>query len=56
MAKLTASGYQGYVELPIAAGDKLYRVKVGRVKSKSEAEMLAARLKRSGYKVKICSD
>ena len=53
-AKLTAKGYHSYVELPLAAGDKLYRVKVGRVSSRDEAELLAAKLKRDGYKTKIC--
>ena len=55
-AKLIAHGYQSYVELPLAAGDKLYRVKVGRLQSKGEAESLAARLNRDGYKTKICDD
>lgn len=55
-AKLTARGYQSYVELPLAEGDKLYRVKVGRMKFRGEAENLAARLNRDGYKTKICDD
>ena len=55
-AKLTAKGYHSYVELPVAEGDRLYRVKIGRMISKSEADSLAARLSRDGYKTKICDD
>ena len=53
-AKLTAKGYHSYVELPVAEGDRLYRVKIGRMISKGEADNLAARLSRDGYKTKIC--
>jgi len=52
--KLNACGYESYVELPMGSGDKLYRVKVGRLNSKEEAETIAAKLRRDGYKTKIC--
>ena len=54
--RLSSAGYQSYVELPLTAGDRLYRVKVGRFKSKGEAESLAAKMNRDGYKTKICDD
>ena len=55
-AKLTAKGYESYVERPLATGDKLYRVKVGRFRARDEAGNIAARLNRDGYKTKICDD
>ena len=55
-AKLNKSGYKSYVELPAVAGDRLYRVKVGRMNTKAEAEGLAAKLKRDGYNTKICDE
>jgi tetratricopeptide (TPR) repeat protein len=55
-AKLAQCGYQSYVELPLASGDKLYRVKVGRGKTKGETENIAAKLNKDGYKTKICDD
>ena len=55
--KLAAKGYDSYVDAPTTSGgDKLYRVKVGRLNSAEEARRLAARLKVSGYPTKICSD
>ncbi|MDD5136240.1 MAG: SPOR domain-containing protein, partial [Candidatus Omnitrophica bacterium] len=54
--KLTRIGYESYVELPFASGDNLYRVKVGRLKSKEEAENLAAILKKEGYRTKVCDE
>lgn len=54
--KLMGRGYDSFVELPVGSGDKLYRVKVSRGKSKEEAEIWASRLKRDGYFVKICSE
>lgn len=55
-SKLAASGYKSYVEVPVDAGDKLYRVKVGHPQSKGDAESLAAKLNREGYRTKICDD
>ncbi len=52
--KLTGRGYGSYVELPMGSGDKLYRVKVGRLNSKEEADTIAAKLRRDGYNTKIC--
>jgi len=54
VTKLIVGGYQGYVELPVNTGDKLYRVKIGHPKSRTEAETIAARLNRDGYKTNIC--
>ena len=52
--KLHRLGYESFVEIPAGRGDRLYRVKVGRLSSVTDAEDLAARLKKSGYKVKVC--
>ncbi|MFA5143766.1 MAG: SPOR domain-containing protein [Candidatus Omnitrophota bacterium] len=54
--KLTNTGYESYVELPLVSKDNLYRVKVGRLKTQEEAESLAARLKREGYRTKVCDE
>lgn len=53
--KLAGRGYESYVELPTGSGDKLYRVKVGRLDSQVEADAIAAKLRRDGYKTKICN-
>lgn len=55
-AKLKTAGYESYVEIPFAKGDKLYRVKVGRFKSRGEAAGTAAKLNRDGYRTKICDE
>lgn len=52
--KLISRGYKSYVELPMGSGDKLYRVKVGRLNSKEEADTIAAKLRRDGYKTTTC--
>jgi len=52
--KLSSTGFESRVEIPVAEHDKLYRVKVGRVSSRAEAEALQARLKAAGYATKIC--
>ena len=54
--ELRRKGYESYIEIPLGSNDKLYRVKVGRFDSRQPAEDLAGRLKRSGYKVKICGN
>ena len=56
MNKLIQEGFECYVEVPAGSGDKLYRVKAGRLQSMEGAESLAAKLKRKGYSTKICSD
>lgn len=52
--KLSKERYDSYIELPGSSGDKLYRVKVGRLPTQEEAQSLANRLKRDGYSIKIC--
>jgi tetratricopeptide (TPR) repeat protein len=52
--KLAASGYDSRIEIPVASGEKLYRVKVGRASSQAEAEALKVRLEAAGYTTKIC--
>lgn len=53
--KLSACGYESYIEIPVDSIDKLYRVKVGKLGSKEESERLAARLRASGYRTKTCT-
>lgn len=55
-SKLSAKGYDAYVESPAGQANKLYRVRVGRAKSKEESEKLAVRLKREGYPTKVCRE
>jgi cell division septation protein DedD len=52
--KLAASGYESHIEIPVSAGEKLYRVKAGKASSRPEAQALAARLNADGYATKIC--
>lgn len=54
--KLSKKGYDAYVETPAGAGNRFYRVKVGRCPSMQEAQDLASGLKKSGYSTKICTD
>lgn len=54
--KLSRSGYDSYLETPAGFGETLYRVKVGRLKSGEEANVLASRLNADGYRTKICND
>jgi len=50
--KLINKGYQAYIlQLP---GDKLYRVRVGKLSSRSDAGSLERRLKAAGYSTKVC--
>lgn len=52
--KLAAAGYESHIEIPVSAGEKLYRVKVGKASSRPEAQALAAKLNADGYTTKIC--
>ena len=52
--KLIACGYYAFVEETIDAGTKMYRVKVGKAKTRSEASRLETKLSREGYPTKIC--
>lgn len=54
--KLRAKGYDSYIDLPVAEHDNLYRVKVGKLQSRQDAENLANRLKRDGYRTAICAN
>ena len=53
---MSKEGYRSYIEVPIGSKDRLYRVKVGRFKSKDETDALASQLKAAGYNIKICAD
>lgn len=49
--RLVNKGYQAYIlQLP---GDGLYRVRVGKLSSRSEAGLLERRLKAAGYPTKV---
>jgi len=52
--KLSLEGFDSFVEIPAGSGDRLYRVKVGKLQTKDNAEALASLLKAKGYKTKIC--
>jgi len=52
-AKLISQGYDAYVQEAEANEAKIYRVKVGRLKSRSEAEQLESKLSKEGYPTKI---
>jgi tetratricopeptide (TPR) repeat protein len=54
--KLSRKGYESRVELPIDPKDKLYRVKVARLTSSREADILELKLKREGYPTRICRE
>ena len=54
--ELADSGYESYIEPPGGSGGKLYRVKAGKCGSKEDAEDLAAKLRKAGYSIKICSN
>ena len=55
-SKLSARHYEARVELPAGSSDKLYRVKVGRLSSREEAENLAVKLKRGGCPTRVCQE
>jgi cell division septation protein DedD len=49
MAKrLTARGYQAYVQAPADGGPSIFRVRVGSYSTRSEAEIVAAKLEKEG--------
>ncbi len=53
--KLISSGYPAYIEESVVAGgQKTYRVGVGKLKSRQEAEALNKKLVEEGYPTKIC--
>jgi tetratricopeptide (TPR) repeat protein len=52
--KLLKKGYESYIATIVRSGQTFYRVKVGRLKSKPEADALAAKLKADGHFVKVC--
>lgn len=54
--KLSREGFEAYVEIPAGSGDKLYRVKAGRLQSLQSADALESKLKARGYATKICPD
>lgn len=54
--KLARNGYEGYMEIPASHGEKLYRVRVGKLKTAEEVKSLERRLQAGGYRTKICSD
>ena len=56
VSKLSARHYDARVESPAGPSDSLYRVRVGRISSKEEAERLAMKLKREGYPTKVCQE
>lgn len=56
VSKLSARRYEARLESPAGASDKLYRVKVGRMSSKEDAERLAVKLKREGYSTRVCQE
>ncbi len=56
VSKLAARHYEARVESPVGLSDKLYRVKVGRISSKEEAERLAVKLKLEGYPIRVCQE
>jgi tetratricopeptide (TPR) repeat protein len=51
--KLTSQGYDAYVQEVDANLTKSYRVRVGRLKSRSETEQLEGKLSQDGYPTKI---
>lgn len=53
--KLSAAGYNGYVERYELGGDSIYRVRAGSFHSKDQALSLSTRLKKDGYRTHICS-
>jgi len=54
--QLSAQGYESRVEMPVGQQDRLYRVKIGNASSRGETEVLEMRLKRAGFKTKICDN
>lgn len=51
--KLTKKNYDAYIQEAVSGGKKSYRVKVGKLKSRSEAVQLESRLSSEGYPTKI---
>jgi len=54
--KLSAKGYEARVEISIDSRETFYRTKVGRYKSRYEAESAASALKKAGYSTRVCAD
>jgi len=52
--RLSRQGFEARVEMPAGDKDRLYRVKIGKFASRTEAEATAARLKKMKYGTKIC--
>jgi tRNA-2-methylthio-N6-dimethylallyladenosine synthase len=52
-SKLISKGYDAYIQEADADGKKIYRVKVGRLKSRAETIMLENKLSSEGYPTKI---
>lgn len=53
--KLSKQGLDSFVEIPVSSGDQLYRVKIGKYRSKEEAKSAALKLNRLGHSPKICT-
>lgn len=53
IAKLKAQGYEVYSVLCMLSDKKLCRVRIGKFKTRAEAESLKAKLEKDGYFVKI---
>ncbi len=51
--KLSARGYDAYIQEAEADAKKSYRVRVGKLKSRSEASLLEGKLSSEGYPTKI---
>jgi len=52
---LSSKGYDTYIEEEPKGKTRLYRVKIGKGMARAEAELLSDKLRRKGYKTKICS-
>lgn len=53
LKKIETQNFSGYIDELNAAGGMLYRVRVGKLKSRKEAEDLKAQLEKEGYPTKI---
>lgn len=54
LQKLLSKEYPAYIEEPPSGAKSIYRVKVGRLKVKADAEVLRKKLTTDGYPTKLC--
>lgn len=52
---LSSKGYDAYMEEENSGKSKIYKVKIGKGITKEEAQALSEKLRRKGYKTKICN-